>query len=154
MFQLIESQSREMKEVLSGGKVVWMPEKNSNEAISDVSFNGVAIGIGRRRYHGAFGKIENITSEFLNRYKNNTSLFAKDFRSIGTKREIFHLKNDIEFIGNTANGELRSYDNEFLEFVKRNRHETSITFLARTGGVILNQLPLLFANIVPRKVVA
>lgn len=147
MFKLIESNSNGIKEVWNNGKVVWEKE------LEIIEFSPINLVIGQEEYIGTYGAIRKIPSDFLEKYQGNSLLFSADFKAIKTNREMLEL-NRMSFFGKPVSKELRSYSPKFIDFVKRNRRETSITFLARTGGVILNKLPRLFANIVIPKAVA
>ena len=147
MFKLIESNSHGIKEVLSNGKVVWEKE------LEIIEFNPIDLVIGQEEYIGTYGSIRNIPSDFLKKYQNNSLLFSANFKAIKTNRETLEL-NRMSFFGKPVSKELRSYSPAFIDFVKRNRNESSIGFVKRTGGVILNRLPRLFANIVLPKAVA
>jgi hypothetical protein len=147
MFKLIESNSNGIKEVWNNGKVVWEKE------LEIIEFSPIDLVIGQEEYVGTYGSIEKIPSDFLKKYRNNSLLFATDFKAIKTNRETLEL-NRMAFFGKPVSKELRSYSPKFIDFVKRNRSESSIGFVKRIGGVILNRLPRLFANIVLPKAVA
>lgn len=147
MFKLIESNSHRIKEVLNNGQVVWRKE------LEVIKFSSIYFRADREEYIGSYGAIRNLPVDLIKKYQNNSLLFAKEFKEIKTNRETLEL-NRMSFFGKPNSRELRSYSPAFIDFVKRNRYESSIDLVKRTGGVILNRLPRLFANIVLPKAVA
>lgn len=131
MFKLIESNGNGIKEVLSNGKVIWRKE------LEVIKFSSIYLRTGQEEYIGSYGAIRNLPVDFIKKYQNNSLLFTKEFKAIKTNRETLEL-NRMSFFGKPNSRELRSYSPAFIDFVKRNRYESSIDLVKRTGGVILN----------------
>lgn len=127
MFKLIESNGNGIKEILSNGKIVWEKE------LGIIEFSPINLVIGQEEYIGTYGAIRKIPSDFLEKYKFNSLLFSADFKAIKTNREMLEL-NRMLFFGKPVGKELRSYSPKFIDFVKRNRSESSIGFVKRIGG--------------------
>lgn len=129
MFKLIQSQNREMKEVLSGGKVVWVLEDDGTTSFTSKVF----ITTFR-----SSANIRNLPEDF------------DYFKYRGVRVN----KKDITRVVSSLS---RTNHKEFIEKVVANGdYGKSITlrFYKKVGGVILNRLPRLFANIVLPKAVA
>lgn len=131
MFKLIESNRKEMEEVLSGGKVVW---KVTNEDEGTTSFSS-KIFITTFR---SFANVRNLPDDF------------DYFRYKGVKV----VKNEVNKITSSL---FRVYNKDFVNAVLDNNDygiDIPVRFYRIIGGVILNRLPRLFANIVLPKAVA
>lgn len=129
MFKLIESQNREMKEVLSNGKVVWENNVPKGKMISIFITNTIY------RDRLIFERLPNKFNYFV-------------WNGIKVSRSDLTYRFGLVYI---VEGTV-DYYNELKRKVFRHR---SGKFIAEFfGGVILNQLPHLFANIVPQKAVA
>lgn len=125
MFKLIESNGNGIKEVLNNGKIIWRKE------LEIIQFSPIYLVTGQELYIGEYGAIRNLPSDFLKKYRNNSLLFATDFKAIKTNRETLEL-NRMAFFDKPVSKELRSYSPKFIDFVKRNRSESSIGFVKRT----------------------
>ena len=129
MFKLIESQNKEMKEVLSSGKIVWENNVPKGKMISIRIINYAY------RDRLVFQQLPNKFNYFV-------------WNGIKVSRSDLTYRFGLVYI---VEGTV-DYYNELKRKVFRHR---SGNFIAEFfGGVILNQLPLLFANIVLPKAVA
>ena len=138
MFKLIQSQNREMKEVLNGGKVVW---KIESDIESDIESESKII---------SFTKDIFIT---LQRTTINIKNLPGDFDYF----EYRGVRVDNADITRVSSSLARTTHRTFLRAIYANKdygRNTTVKFYKKVGGVILNRLPHLFANIVLPKVVA
>ena len=130
MFKLIESQNREMKEVLSGSKVVWENNVPKGKMIS------IRIVSYIYRDRLIFQRLPDKFNYFI-------------WNGIKVSRSDLTYRFGIVYI---VEGTV-DYYNELKRKVLQDRFgDMMAEFFG--GGVILNQLPLLLANIVLPKAVA
>lgn len=134
MFKLIESDSHGIKEVLNNGKVIWRMKKSQADVLLreelltiDISYSTTIVPM----------KYDDWDYIEVDGVKIN--------RSDGRIEKYFNTT----FILNDT-----SYRKTLLAHLNSSYTKAIVKFYKVGGGVILNRLPFLFANIVPQKVVA
>lgn len=134
MFKLIESNGNGIKEILSNGTVVWKIE-------SDIESES---------------KITSFTRDiFLTLYR--TTINIKNLPDDFDYFEYRGVRIDNADITRVSSSLARTTHRTFLRAIYANKdygRNTTVKFYKKVGGVILNRLPHLFANIVLSKVVA
>lgn len=135
MFKLIESNGNGIKEILSNGTVVWKIE-------SDIESES---------------KITSFTRDiFLTLYR--TTINIKNLPDDFDYFEYRGVRVDNADITRVSSSLARTTHRTFLRAIYANKdygRNTTVKFYKKAGGgVILNRLPLLFANIVLQKAVA
>jgi hypothetical protein len=97
MFKLIESNGKEMKEVLSNGKTIWRLEQNtdSNDTVELLDYEEYDVEIDLKSSLATF-YINNVPKTFGDKH-NRTYVGSSDFKKIFSHIEILGVKFSISY---------------------------------------------------------
>lgn len=98
MYKLIESNGKEMKEVLISGKTIWRLEQNadSNDTVELLDYEEYDVEIDLRNASSYFS-INNVPIAFMDRH-NKYRIGDSDFKKIFSQMEILGFKFDINHV--------------------------------------------------------